>query len=595
MLLHDHLDGGLRPLTVVELARECGYGDLPTTDAEELGTWFQAAADSGSLERYLETFRHTVGVTQTREALFRVAAECAEDLAADGVVYAEVRFAPELHVERGLTLGQVVEAVLDGFREGERRAATAGHGIRVGALLAAMRHADRAQEVAELVVLNRHSGVVGFDIAGAEAGYRPTRQLSSFEYLKRENAHFTIHAGEAFGLPSIWEALQLCGTERLGHGVRIIDDIKVADDGTATLGELAAYVRDRRIPLELCPTSNLQTGAAASYAEHPVGVLRELGFRVTVNTDNRLMSGTSVSREFEELSAAFGYTLDDVQWFTINAMKSSFLPFDERLAVINDVIKPGFAALRAEAAQAVALPEQPAAPGPDDVRGAPDIVGRSKRLWRRDDGTCEIEIIPSLRSFTYDRDELIPATAKLRLDFYQAAAARLAERGIRTVFRERLSDSSYLADFVPGPPFEVIVKNLATGSTTVKYPGLFAEGHRFEPPVVKFDFRVDPEDQPIGEDYLKALGVDTDAYRRTALACNEALRDWLAPLDLWDFCLVIGDGPDGQPVINSEISPDCMRLRDPQGRPLDKDLFRQGASAHEIVAAWTDLVRRISG
>ncbi|GAA3492499.1 adenosine deaminase [Streptomyces cremeus] len=349
VLLHDHLDGGLRPGTIVELAREAGYDSLPETEADKLGIWFREAADSGSLERYLETFAHTCAVMQTREALFRVAAECAEDLAEDGVVYAEIRYAPEQHLEAGLTLEEVVEAVNDGFREGEKRARENGHRIRVGALLTAMRHAARALEIAELANRYRDLGVVGFDIAGAEAGFPPTRHLDAFEYLKRENNHFTIHAGEAFGLPSIWQAIQWCGADRLGHGVRIIDDIEVdAVTGAVKLGRLAAYVRDMRIPLEMCPTSNLQTGAADSYAEHPFGLLRKLQFRVTVNTDNRLMSGTSMSREFEHLIDAFGYTLDDMQWTTVNAMKSAFIPFDERLAMISEVIKPGYAELKSE-------------------------------------------------------------------------------------------------------------------------------------------------------------------------------------------------------------------------------------------------------
>src|SRR5919108_3337864 len=231
VLLHDHLDGGLRPGTIVELARETGYSHLPETDPDKPGVWFREAADSGSLERYLETFSHTVGVMQTRDALVRVAAECAEDLAADGVVYAEVRYAPEQHLDQGLTLEEVVEAVNEGFRQGERIARENGHRLRVGALLTAMRHAARPLEIAELANRYRDLGVAGFDIAGAEAGYSRTRHLDAFEYLKRENNHFTIHAGEAFGLPSIWQALQWCGADRLGHGVRIIDDITVAADG----------------------------------------------------------------------------------------------------------------------------------------------------------------------------------------------------------------------------------------------------------------------------------------------------------------------------------------------------------------------------
>jgi adenosine deaminase len=345
VLLHDHLDGGLRPATVVELAEQTGYRDLPVTDPETLGGWLRAAAASGSLERYLETFAHTVGVMQTGDALARVAAECAEDLAADGVVYAEVRFAPELHVERGMALEAVVEAALEGFRQGAVRAVAQGHRIRVGVLLTAMRHAARSMEIAELAVRYRDVGVVGFDIAGAEAGYPPTRHLDAFEYVQRENFHFTIHAGEGFGLPSIWQAIQWCGADRLGHGVRIIDDITVHDEDRIELGRLAACIRDKRIPLELCPTSNVQTGAAKSIAEHPIGLLRRLYFRVTVNTDNRLMSDVSMSSEMAALVDAFGYGWADLQWLTVNAMKSAFIPFDERLALINDVVKPAYAAL----------------------------------------------------------------------------------------------------------------------------------------------------------------------------------------------------------------------------------------------------------
>ncbi|MFI0405123.1 adenosine deaminase [Actinomadura sp. 3N508] len=348
VLLHDHLDGGVRPGTVVDLARESGYAELPSTDAGNLGTWFEESANSGSLERYLETFSHTVGVMQSVEALTRVAYECAEDLAKDGVVYAEVRYAPEQHLRDGLSLEQVVEAVLDGFAQGGR-----DHGIRVGTLVTAMRHQARSMEIAELAVRYRDAGVVGFDIAGAEAGYPPTRHLDAFEYLQRENAHFTIHAGEGFGLPSIWQAIQWCGADRLGHGVRIIDDIEVNGD-EAKLGRLADYVRDKRIPLEMCPTSNIQTGAAKSIAEHPIGLLRRLSFRVTVNTDNRLMSGTTLSNEFAKLAEAFGYGWDDLQWFTVNAMKSAFAPFTERLELINGVIKPGFAQLKWSGARPLA-------------------------------------------------------------------------------------------------------------------------------------------------------------------------------------------------------------------------------------------------
>ena len=350
VLLHDHLDGGLRPQTVAELAGDVGH-ELPASDAHSLGAWFRASADSGSLERYLETFEHTVAVMQTPEALARVARECALDLAADGVVYAEVRYAPEQHLDAGLTLDEVVTAVEEGFRAGEAEAAAAGRTIRVGTLLTAMRHAARSLEIAQLTVRHREGGVVGFDIAGAEAGFPPSRHLDAFEYLHRENFPFTIHAGEAFGLPSIWEAVQVCGADRLGHGVRIVDDVErtggLHPSGAPRvhLGRLAAWVRDKRIPLEMCPSSNVQTGAARSVADHAITLLKDLRFRVTVNTDNRLMSGTSMTREMQLLSDEAGWTLDDFRWVTVNALKSAFIPFDERLALIEEVVKPGYAAL----------------------------------------------------------------------------------------------------------------------------------------------------------------------------------------------------------------------------------------------------------
>jgi adenosine deaminase len=343
VLLHDHLDGGLRPQTVLELAEETGYTDLPADNAAELAIKLTEGASRGHLEIYLDAFRHTVGVMQTPQALTRVAAECAEDLAADGVVYAEVRFAPELHTRNGLTLDEVVTAVTDGFRKGSQ-----GRNITVYALLTAMRTAARSLEIAELAVRHRDNGVVGFDIAGAEAGWPPSRHLDAFEYVQRENFHITIHAGEGFGLPSIWEAVQWCGAERLGHGVRIVDDIAISDDGEVRLGRLAAYIRDRRIPLEMCPTSNVQTGAAPSIAQHPLRLLRQLSFRVTVNTDNRLMSQVTLSSEFHRLAEEFGYGWSDIEWLTVNAMKSAFAGFDERLLLINTVIKPGFAIARAK-------------------------------------------------------------------------------------------------------------------------------------------------------------------------------------------------------------------------------------------------------
>lgn len=344
-LLHDHLDGGLRPATVLDIAGQIGYDELPATDVEELATWFRTRSHSGSLERYLEPFSHTVAVMQTPEALHRVAYECVADLAADSVAYAEVRFAPELHIDRGLSFDDVVDAVLAGFADGEKDANAAGQQITVRCLVTAMRHAALSREIAELAIRFRDKGVVGFDIAGAEAGYPPTRHLDAFEYMRNNNARFTIHAGEAFGLPSIQEAISFCGADRLGHGVRIVDDIAVADDGSLRLGRLAAILRDKRIPFEMCPSSNVQTGAVDSIASHPFDLLARSRFRVTVNTDNRLMSDTTMSREMLLLAETFGYEWADLQRFTINAMKSAFIPFDERLAIIDEVIKPRYAVL----------------------------------------------------------------------------------------------------------------------------------------------------------------------------------------------------------------------------------------------------------
>lgn len=344
-LLHDHLDGGLRPATVLEIAREVGYDELPATDADELATWFRTRSHSGSLERYLEPFSHTVAVMQTPDALYRVAHEAVEDLAADAVVYAEIRFAPELHINRGLSFDEVVDAVLAGFAAGEKTCAAAGTPIKVRCLVTAMRHAAMSREIAELAVRFRDRGVVGFDIAGAEAGHPPTLHLDAFEYMRDHNARFTIHAGEAFGLPSIHEAIAFCGADRLGHGVRIVDDVEVDPDGRVVLGRLAAIVRDKRVPLELCPSSNVQTGAVASIADHPFDLLARSRFRVTVNTDNRLMSDTTMSLEMHRLVEAFGYGWTDLQRFTINAMKSAFIHFDERLAIIDEVIKPRYAVL----------------------------------------------------------------------------------------------------------------------------------------------------------------------------------------------------------------------------------------------------------
>ncbi|MDO0930688.1 adenosine deaminase [Streptomyces sp. DG2A-72] len=335
-VLHDHLDGGLRPATVVELAHEVGH-TLPTTDPDALAAWYFEAANSGDLVRYIATFEHTLAVMQTREGLLRTAEEYVLDLAEDGVVYAEVRYAPELMLKGGLTLPEVVETVQQGLAAGMAKAAAAGTPVRVGTLLCGMRMFDRVREAADLAVAFRDAGVVGFDIAGAEDGFPPADHLAAFEHLRRESVPFTIHAGEAHGLPSIHQALQVCGAQRIGHGVRITEDI--VDD---KLGRLAGWVRDRRIALEMCPTSNLQTGAATSIAEHPITALKDLGFRVTLNTDNRLVSGTTMTREMSLLVEEAGWGVEDLRTVTVNAVKSAFIPFDERKALIEDVVLPGY-------------------------------------------------------------------------------------------------------------------------------------------------------------------------------------------------------------------------------------------------------------
>ncbi|MFC4560329.1 adenosine deaminase [Nocardiopsis mangrovi] len=362
VLLHDHLDGGVRPETLLGLAAASGYTGLAAAGPGALQDWF--AAPAASTEEHLRRFDPILDLLQDSAALTRVAAECAQDLAADGVVYAEVKIAPEQHTRQGLTREQVVDAVLEGLRVGAARARLFGRSIDVRLLLTALRQAADSLEIADLAVRYRHRGVVGFDIAGPEAGYPPTRHISACEYIKRENFNLTLHAGEGFGLSSIWEAIQWCGADRLGQGVRIIDDIALSDEEpgegerpgapvrTAKLGQLAAYVRDKRIPLELCPTSNLTTGAVARLADHPVDVLRRLRFRVTVNTDNRLLNRTSMTGEFARLCDAFGYGLDTLSWFTVNAMKSAFIGHDERLALIDHVIKPGYGAVRADHAGA---------------------------------------------------------------------------------------------------------------------------------------------------------------------------------------------------------------------------------------------------
>ncbi|WP_420114224.1 adenosine deaminase [Pseudactinotalea sp.] len=349
VVLHDHLDGGLRPATIIELAAEIGH-ELPTTDPDALAQWFVEACDSGSLVRYLETFAHTCAVMQTTEGLRRVAKESVLDLAADGVVYAEQRYAPEQHQERGLSLQEVVDAVEQGFADGVAEAAENGHTIRVGTLLSAMRQAERSAEIAELTIENLGVGVVGFDIAGPEDGFPPTLHTVAFDRLRGARVPVTIHAGEDAGFDSIDQAVIDCHALRIGHGVHIIGDVRTsegadpADPDSAELGVVATWVRDRQIPLEVCPSSNIQTGTGASIADHPITRLRDLGFAVTINTDNRLMSGTSMSREMALLVAEAGWDLADLERATLTAAWNGFAHHDVLEDIITNQIIPGYAA-----------------------------------------------------------------------------------------------------------------------------------------------------------------------------------------------------------------------------------------------------------
>jgi adenosine deaminase len=342
VLLHEHLDGGLRPATVIELAVQIGYQELPATDAAGLAAWFHRGAQRGNLTEYLEGFRHTIAVMQTAEALERVAFEFIEDMHEDGVVYAEVRFAPVYHTERGLSQDEVVHAVIRGLRRGERR-----YGVQWGLILCAMRHKKHSLETAGLAIRCRDAGVVGFDLAGGEDGFPPKKHVEAFQAIARANFHITIHAGEAYGPESIWQALQFCGAHRLGHATRLRDDIEVFPNGTMKLGRLAQYILDRRIPLEMCLLSNLHTGACANLEEHPFGLFFRRGFRVCLNTDDRLMSDTTMTKETTLATRLFDLSLAELEKLSLNAIKSAFAPYDQRLRLIFDTIKPVFAKVRA--------------------------------------------------------------------------------------------------------------------------------------------------------------------------------------------------------------------------------------------------------
>jgi adenosine deaminase len=338
--LHDHIDGGLRPETILDLGRAQDV-ELPADNPEDLADWFHRGADRKTLTLYLEGFAVTVAVMQTEAALERVAYEAMQDLAEENVVYAELRFGPSLHTQRGLNLEQVVKAVLRGLERGREET-----GVQFGLLLCALRDRADSLEIAELSVAFRDDGVVGFDLAGDEYGHPPKRHLPAFEYIRQKNFNITIHAGEAFGPESIWQAVQMCGAHRIGHGVRLVDDMTVHGTRIEKMGTLTSFIRDKRLAMEICISSNIHTGAAQTPDHHPFAIFYRNNFRVCLNTDNRLMSNTSLSNEMLVASRHFNLTLDDLAKLTINAMKSAFITYEERLRIIYDILKPQHAKIK---------------------------------------------------------------------------------------------------------------------------------------------------------------------------------------------------------------------------------------------------------
>ena len=342
VLLHDHLDGGLRAKTMIELAKEQNYNKLPTSDEKDLEQWFFRGANKGNLMEYLQGFEHTCALMQDKVSLERVAYEMMEDMKRDGIVYVETRFAPCLHLEKGLHYDNVVNAVLRGLQKGQK-----DFGVGFGLILCALRNKTNALEIAELAVNYRYKGVVGFDLAGEEGGYPPKKHLAAFQFIQRENFNITIHAGEAFGKESIWQAIQYCGAHRIGHATRLLEDVVLDQEGkVVSLGELAQYVLDKRIPLEICLYSNVHTGAIDKMENHPFDIFYNKKFRVFLNTDDRIMSDTTLTKEYLIAVEKFGITLADIEKLNLNAMKSAFLPYSERVKYIYEVIKPGFKKMR---------------------------------------------------------------------------------------------------------------------------------------------------------------------------------------------------------------------------------------------------------
>ena len=342
VLLHDHLDGGLRTQTIIDLAGELNYKKLPTYDKDELAEWFHTGANKANLVEFLKGFEHTTSVLQTKEGLERAAFEMMEDMKNDGVVYVETRFAPVYHVNKNMYLEDTVTSVLKGLERGKNE-----FGVGYGLILCGMRNMKNTLEIAELAVNFRRDGVVGFDLAGEEGGYPPKKHLDAFQFIQRANFNITIHAGEAFGKESIWQAIQWCGAHRIGHATRLIEDIVTNENGeVVSFGDLAQYVLDKRIPLEICLLSNVHTGAVDKIENHPFGILFKEKFRVTINTDDRLMSANTLTKEFLTAVNYFNVSFDEIEKITINSMKSAFIPYKERLRYIYEIIKPGYQKVR---------------------------------------------------------------------------------------------------------------------------------------------------------------------------------------------------------------------------------------------------------
>ena len=337
-LLHDHLDGGLRVATVIELADEAGYTDLPSTDEDELTEWFHQN-ESGSLEMYLDSFRHTFGVMQTQDAIRRVAYEAGVDLAADGVVYAEIRFGPSLHIFNGLSREDAIEAFLDGLSAASRET-----GIVLYGIASALRQETDSEEVAIAAARFVGEGLVGFDLAGPEAGYPADDHEPACRLAVEHGLGLTIHAGEADGIDSMWRALSHCGAQRLGHGARIVDDAVVENGELGDLGSLARRIRDHRVPLEVSITSNLHSGTFEPQIAHPFGALYHAGFNVSINTDNRLMSATAASTEYRLAVEEFGLTAADLAVITTNAIDAGFGDYPTRKRLLDEVVIPAYRA-----------------------------------------------------------------------------------------------------------------------------------------------------------------------------------------------------------------------------------------------------------